>query len=372
MQYADKELYARHANESRPNLLFDKDGNPISISKTKEYEELVNEWTDLYNQSLHGNEKQSDKITLLQNRIQPLAQQYMTEHAFDGSLRQPQSKLPGLSPSNTDIIKPYKATLNKKEDAEYSKSTSIVDTRPVGTPVQPCPPKEKQKSPSNISNTNTKSVLNNESKNLKFGDLIDTLNVKIGEKLISVDALSNGFIYIQDKKFNKETKKYDLIFKDDGTAKMVYVYDNNGDHQCVKLISKYLVALGVKADKTTGLGNGVAISNNLADKYFEIDGIKYNFKSHANGSTTLPKPGSVISGKASTHHGHVVIAKEVTLSKDEKIAEITVIEQNGGYGEYGDTINRKITLEKGEDGGWSGYMYKNSPLTGWANIDSYD
>jgi hypothetical protein len=203
------------------------------------------------------------------------------------------------------------------------------------------------------------------STHLKKDELIDSFAISLGGKSISIDAISNGFEQVQQVKRNKETKKNEPQFNEDGSPKMVSSYDNLGDNQCTSLIGKYLTELGAKKVS----GNGVAVSANLADKSFDINGNNFNFKSFTSPSATLPKAGAVISGNAFTKAGHVAIVKGVALSEDGNSAKIILIEQNGGSGSYGDKINREITLYKGADGGWSGMMYEGKAITGWANIE---
>jgi len=61
VQAADEEIYARHANDPRPNALYDAEGNRLPLDADDPAQEaLREEWRQLYAAALAGEEAPSD------------------------------------------------------------------------------------------------------------------------------------------------------------------------------------------------------------------------------------------------------------------------------------------------------------------------
>lgn len=157
----------------------------------------------------------------------------------------------------------------------------------------------------------------------------------------------------------------------DKNARTLIAYGNGtgaGVYQCVELIGRYGLALGLASfpkGKLPALGNGYQV----AQKFATLSGGGFAFIS--NGATDLPKPGAVISiedWKGSDGKwigGHVgIVANYTAPTSKATTLTFSIFEQNMPTPTW-----KTITFTKSGTK-WSGYMLNNSikrSVVGWAN-----
>lgn len=160
------------------------------------------------------------------------------------------------------------------------------------------------------------------------------------------------------------------------TTKSLIAYgngDGTGVRQCVELVKRYATGLGFpnfvgkinSSNISTGpaLGNGYQVAGNFA---YESKG---SFVFIANGATTLPKPGAVLSistwNSAAGAYGHVGIVINYTQpSSTATSATIQLFEQNMPIDSW-----KTVTFTK-SSGRWYGTMRNTTfypSVVGWAN-----
>lgn len=180
------------------------------------------------------------------------------------------------------------------------------------------------------------------------GGIFDYSNPKIPGMGFNLDNVS----------FTKDGKSYSVVSYHNANNNNDNYID--GIYQCTEIVKRYVDGLyGISSP-----GNGVDVAANLGKNNPSI------FKYFANGSSTLPVVGSVISTPGQNSYGHVAIVKAVQLV-DGSTANVQLIEQNISS-QYGAIYNRVVFFKRDANGNWSGASRTssggaNQKVTGWAN-----